>query len=183
MKQEENNNENAFLPEGYEAPVVGGFTKFEDGENRIRIMSKPVMGWIDWDEKKPLRFGYKYKPEAPIDPKKPIKHFWAMIIWNYKAKCIQILEITQVGIQNKIQSLSKDEEWGAPFFYDLKIIKEGSGKETVYVVNPSPKKPLTEEQQKASLEKRINLEALFSNGDPYAACENPTALHFQSLPF
>ena len=175
---------NDFLPEGYEAPVNGGgYMKLEDGENKFRILSKPVIGWLDWDDKKPVRFGFKYKPEKPISKDQPIKHFWAFIVWNYKAKEIQILEITQATIQQAVQSLSKDEEWGAPFFYDIKVNKTGEKKETKYSTNPSPKKDLTEEQKKCALEKRINLNALFSNDDPYAKSETVTELYFESLPF
>lgn len=175
---------NDFLPDGYEAPVNGGgYMKLEDGENKFRILSKPIIGWLDWKDKKPLRFGLKFKPEKPIDPESPIKHFWACIVYNYKAKEIQILEITQATIQQGIEALTKDEDWGAPFFYDMKIIKSGEKKDTKYVINPSPKKDLTEEQKKAALEKRVNLSALFKGEDAYATSENYTELFFESLPF
>ena len=179
-----NNSENSFLPDGYEAPQNGGgYMKLEDGENKFRILSKPIIGWIDWKDKKPLRFGFKFKPEKPVDPAKSIKHFWAFIVYNYKAKEVQILEITQATIHQALQGLSKDEEWGAPFFYDIKINRSGKDMETKYVVTPSPKKDLSPEQTKMALEKRINLNALFNNEDPYAVSENYTELAFESLPF
>jgi len=180
----ETQEENHFLPKDYETPVNGGgYMKLEDGENKLRILSRPVLGWIDWKDKKPLRFGYKFKPEAPIDPLKPIKHFWAFIVWNYQSKDIQIMEITQSTIQTTIQNLTKDEDWGSPFDYDIKIIKSGKEKDTKYAVNPSPKKPLTDEQTRLALEKRINLNALFTNTDPYAKSEKVTELSFEALPF
>lgn len=176
--------ENEFLPEGYEAPVGGsGYMKLEDGENKFRILSKPIIGWLDWNDKKPLRWGLKFKPEKPIRPDKPIKHFWAMVVYNCIAKEVQILEITQSTIQQGIQSLINDEDWGAPYFYDLKIIRSGKEKDTKYVINPSPKKDLTEEQKKAALQKRVNLNALFKGEDPYAVVDNFTELYFESLPF
>lgn len=178
-------NENEFLPEGYEAPVSGGgYMKLQDGENRFRILSKPIIGWLDWTaEKKPLRFGYKYKPEKPINPKQAIKHFWAFIVYNHNEKAVQILEITQASIQQALTALNKDEDWGAPFGYDIKINRTGKDMETKYTINPSPKKDLTEEQKKAALEKRVNLNALFQNEDPFAVGSTYTELAFEGLPF
>ncbi len=115
--------------------------KLQDGENKIRILSKPIVGWLDWKDKKPYRFAMKSKPEKPMD-KNPIKHFWAFIVWNYNDQAIQILEVTQQTIQAAIGNLSKDEDWGAPFEYDLKITKKGKDLETKYGITPSPKKSL-----------------------------------------
>lgn len=170
-----------FLPDDYEAPEGGGnFMKLQDGENKIRILSKPIVGWVDWKEKKSFRFPMKNKPEKPLD-KNPIKHFWAFVVWNYATESIQILEITQQTIQQAIANLSKDDEWGAPFQYDLKISKKGKDLDTKYGVTPSPKKPLTDEQQKAGLEKPCYLEAMFSGADPWVVTDKQTEL--EVLPF
>ena len=38
------------MPEGYEKPKTGGgYMKLQQGENRIRIFSRPIVGWIDRD--------------------------------------------------------------------------------------------------------------------------------------
>jgi hypothetical protein len=130
-------------------------------------LSAPVLGWEDWQDKKPVRFRFEEKPGKPIDATKPVKHFWAFIVWNYLEKKIQILQITQTTIRNKIEALSKDEEWGAPYFYDLKIIKKGEGVKTEYEVNPAPHRALTPEVMNAFKSKPCNLEALFESGDPF----------------
>lgn len=169
-----------FLPLNYELPKSSGnYLKFEDGENRIRILSFPILGWEDWDGKTPVRFRYENKPAAPIDPKKPIKHFWSMICWNYAMSSIQILHITQGTIKRALDMLSKDADWGAPFHYDIKIYKTGDGMETEYTVNPVSPKPLTQEIIDAFAKKPCNLEALFSNADPFAPSERitPMAIH------
>ncbi len=142
---------NDFLPQDYEAPVSSAhnYFKFEKGENRFRILSKPIIGWLDWQDKKPLRFRFDKKPTAPIDPKKPIKHFWAFVVWNYKSEALQILEVTQSSIQGAIQSLTRDADWGSPFLYDIKVIKAGELLDTTYTVNPVPHKPVTKEVQAA----------------------------------
>lgn len=160
---------NDFLPAEYTAPTGGShnYFKFEKGENRFRILSKPIIGWLDWADKKPLRFKFDQKPAASIDPKKPVKHFWAFVVWNYKTETLQILEITQSTIQGAIQSLTRDEDWGNPFLYDIKVIKTGEGMETAYAVNPVPHKPVSKEIQAELVHSNINLEALFVGGDPF----------------
>ena len=60
-------NENTFLPETYELPQsAGGYMKLQQGENKLRILSKPIIGWLDWKDKVPHCFSYKAKPEKPF---------------------------------------------------------------------------------------------------------------------
>lgn len=170
-----------FLPEGYEAPEGGGnFMKLKDGENKFRILSKPIIGWLDWKDKKPYRFTFKNKPEKPLE-KGPIKHFWAFIVWNYQAESIQVLEVTQQTIQQAIANLSKDDDWGAPFAYDIKVVRKGKDLDTEYSVIPSPKKPIPDNISKAALDKPCYLEALFSGSDPWVVTDKSTELEL--LPF
>lgn len=163
---------NDFLPENYETPSAGNFyMKLQTGENRIRTLTKPILGWIDWEDKKPIRT--KVKPIRSIDPTKPAKYFWAMVVWNYADKKVQILEITQSTIQSAIEALVKDEDWGSPFNYDLKITKTGKDMDTKYGTNPSPAKPVSSEITQALLDLGpINLPALFENGDPFAKTDD-----------
>ena len=158
---------NDFLPSNYVQPSNGGgYFKFEKGENRFRILSKPVIGWIDWDNKKSIRSQMANKPQ-PIDPTKAVKHFWAFVIWDSKSNAIKILEITQSGIQASIAALSKDADWGSPFGYDIKIVKAGEGMETTYTVNPVPHKPITPEIKEMLSKKPIDLNKLFEGADPF----------------
>jgi hypothetical protein len=174
---------NDFLPQGYEPPESGGnFMRLQDGENKIRILSKPIVGWLDWKDKKPYRFKMNGKPEKPMD-KNPIKHFWAFIVWNYNDQAIQLLEITQQTIQTAIANLNKDDEWGSPFDYDLKITKKGKDLQTTYSINPSPKRPITDEVKQAALDKPCYLDALFNAADPWDVTKEQTELSFTSLPF
>lgn len=158
-----------FLPDDYTPPKSNnGYMKIEAGENKFRILSAPILGWEDWDNKKPIRFRYEEKPQKSIDPKMPIKHFWSFIVWNYATEQIQILHVTQATIRNKLQSLSQDKDWGDPYFYDIKIIKSGEGKETEYDLNPLPHKDLHPQVEEAFNEKPCCLEALFNNVDPFS---------------
>lgn len=157
-----------FLPKDYEAPKSSsGYMKLQDGENKFRILSAPIVGWEDWQDKKPIRFPMDQKPAKPIDEKKPIKHFWAMIVWNYAEADIQILEITQTSIRRAIEGLCSDDDWGAPYFYDIKVSRQGEGMKTEYSISPVPHKPLAPHIQQRFYEKRCNLEALFHGEDPF----------------
>lgn len=171
-----------FLPEGYEAPQGGSaYTKIQDGENKIRILSKPVLGWLGWENKVAHRFRMNQKPEKKFD--QPLKHFWAFLVWNYNENAIQIMEITQATIQRSIADLSKNEDWGPPFEYDIKIFRKGKDLSTEYSVMPSPKKPITDEIKKAGLDRPAYLEALFDGGDPWTVTTKQTELYYTDLPF
>ncbi len=55
----ETNNMSTFLPEGYEISKkekkYWKLSEMKDGDNRLRIVMKPIVGWLDWNEKKPVR--------------------------------------------------------------------------------------------------------------------------------
>jgi hypothetical protein len=164
---------NSFLPAGYEVPKApSDYMKFEDGKNKFRILSAPLMGFMYWTiDKKPVRQAETFKG-VPGDAKledgkfKP-KHFWALVVWNYADSRLQILELTQASIQGPIQDLASNEDWGDPREYDITVTKSGQLLETEYSVVPSPKTAVPEEAHKAYREARVNLEALFEGGDPF----------------
>jgi hypothetical protein len=162
----------SFLPEDYQSPKSNSsYTKLEEGETRIRILTAPIIGWEDWKDKKPVRFKKSMKPATSIDPNKPVKHFWAFIVWNYKTERLEIFMCTKASIRNRLECLSKDQDWGDPYYYDIKITKIGQSVNTEYEVNPTPKKVLSEHIMNAFADKPTDLEELFSNGDPFAATE------------
>jgi hypothetical protein len=160
--------ENNFMPEGYEVPQSSNYLKLQQGDNKVRIVSKPIVGWEDWQDNKPIRFKMTDKPQSPIDPEKAIKHFWAMLVWDYKTNKLTILEITQKGIQKTIEGLAKSEDWGSPLNYDIVISKKGEGLKTEYAVVPIPPKPLTNEIKELILATQVNLEAMFDGNDPFS---------------
>lgn len=173
---------NDFLPQEYDVPVsASGYMKLQNGENRFRILSKPIIGWLDWKDKKPLRFRINEKPAKPVDPEKKIKHFWAFVVWDYADSKLKILEITQSTIQSAIQALSKDADWGTPFAYDIKIIRTGDNLETKYAVNPVPHKSAPAEAKEAYLSTPVDLEALFAGEDPFDTDKHPEPI--DDLPF
>lgn len=160
-----------FLPATYEKPASNSrYYKLQAGDNRFRILSPAIVGWIEWTEeadgsRRPIRT--KERPNQSIDPKKPAKHFWSFIVYDYREKNIKIMEITQATIQDAIYALHISEAWGDPAGYDLNINKTGEKMETKYNVIPFPPKPLDHTIASEYLTANIKLEKLFDNGDPF----------------
>jgi len=162
----------SFLPEGYEVPKTGGdYMKFQSGDNKFRIMSPVTMGWEYWTEaKKPMRSKEMLKTvplDADLTRGWPQKHFWAFTVWNFQTKKIEILQITQATIQTALTSLIHNEDWGDPREYSITVNKTGEKLETKYAVLPSPAKPVPADILQAYEEKYINMEALFTGGNPF----------------
>lgn len=164
-----------FLPQGYEPPASGNYMKFKLGENRIRIITDAIVGNVFWSgsegDRKPVRRRLNEVIEASElgihnGEREKVKHFWAFGVWADGA--VRILEVTQAGIRDSIESLCMSSDWGDPKGYDLLITKKGSGLDTTYTVMPGQKSPLPADAQKAIAETPLNLDALYSGGDPFA---------------
>ncbi len=162
-----------FLPDDYNVPSQPrGYMKFEEGINRFRVMSSPILGWEWWEEDKdgkhPKRV--KRREEIPSEAwigKQPPKHFWALKVYNYRDKAFQILEITQQTIQGPITELARNEKWGDPREYDIVVKKQGEGLETQYTVMPEPKSGLPLDIKEEFSNWQCNLEALYEGKDPF----------------
>ena len=145
--------------------------KLAEGEYRFRIVQRPIAGWIDWKDKKPMRFRPDAKPKAPIDPEKPIKSFWALHVWDYSKEALHIMEVTQNSIKKALEMLALNEDWGDLTTFDFKIKKEGSGMDTAYSVIPIPPKPMAQHVIDAILDNPVRLEALYDGLDPWTDLE------------
>lgn len=178
---------NEFLPEGYKVPKApSNYMKFEKGKNKFRVAGSAIIGYVYWTtDNKPSRV--KTQPVGvPVGIKlnddgtpQKINHFWAfpvLVKTNIEneetgemeeADVIKILEITQKTVQSEIQDLIANEDWGTPQGYDITVNRKGDKLTTEYTVQPSPHKELTESQKKAIEMTKINLNALFDNGDPF----------------
>lgn len=161
----------AFLPDGYDSMKMDKpywrLAQMKEGDNKLRIVSKPIAGWIDWQDNKPLRFRPENKPKSSVDPLKPFKPFWACYVWDYARESLFILEITQGGVLKALSAFGSDSDWGDFTKYDIKIKKEGTGKETKYHVTPMPHKPISDVIALAIKKIPVRLEALYDGGDPW----------------
>lgn len=103
------------------------------------------------------------------DPKdQKVKHFWAMIVWNYSTEKIEILEITQKSLQETLRNLSVKKGWGNPVkTYDLSVDRSWSWLETEYQLAPIPPYPLDPAIENELAKTKVNLQALFYGVDPF----------------
>ena len=176
-----------FLPNDYKDPSsVSNYMKFADGQNKIRILTDPLMGWEYWVEengkRKPeRREKFEDVPQEyrnPVDPSDKVKFFWVIGVWNYAESRFQILELTQVSIRKIIENLYKDEAWGDPKEYDITITKSGEGFDTEYTTVPNPPKPFAKEGKLIPL---VDLKALMSGEDPFDTTNMDTSLTQEDL--
>lgn len=164
-------NNNNFLPEGYEVPTSGGaYMKLKQGDNLFRILTKPIMGYLGWNlENKPER--RKKKEEfagVQLQENKSPRHFWAFGVYNFTTKQVEVMEITQATIQTQLTAIFNNPSWGAPFGYNLTINRAGDGLDTTYTTQPIPPDELTNEVKQKVIESPLNLDALYSGNDPFA---------------
>lgn len=158
-----------FLPQDYTVPTsTSNYFKFEQGDNKFRVLSSAVIGWEGWIEKSPKRFRMDEKPTDLREFKdQKLNHFWAFIVWNYKAEKLQILQITQKGIMKTMQAHVADEDWGDPKQYDIVVNREGEDLTTKYEVKMKPKKELDKDIVQKYEEATIDLEKLFDGESPF----------------
>ncbi len=164
-----------FLPKEYEIPkTASNYMKFADGLNQIRVLDSAITGYEYWNkDNKPIRskINWQVPPKNARlnkDNSFTCKHFWAFPVWNYNAKKVQILEITQITIMKAMKALISNPKWGDPKKYDIAIIKEGEKLETIYTIQAEP--PIAEpttEITEAYNKVNINLDNLFDNSDPF----------------
>lgn len=154
-------------------------SKLEEGDNKIRIIEKPVFFWQYWEpildsngksilnefgmEKgKPIRFPCDQKP-----PQKEVQYFMSAYIWDYYKKEAFIINIEQTGVLNKLKELQEDHDFGDLINYDLKINKTGKLKNTKYSIVPLPPKPFNDDILKVLKDHPVNMSALVSCKDPW----------------
>lgn len=162
-----------FLPKDYKAPASSGdfMSKFQDGENRVRILSEAVIGWEGWKDNKPFRregVEQNIEPdEVDTDskygkPKPKINHFWGFLVYDYASKMIRIMTVTQKSVMKKIENLVDDSDWGDPQKYDISVKKTKKGERTSYDVTAYPPKPLAKEVKAAFDATELDHQILFA---------------------
>jgi hypothetical protein len=163
---------NEFLQDkDYKVPSApSNYFKFQEGDNRFRVLSSAITGWVYFDDKnKPHRSETPFEG-TPKDIKENgrVKHFWAFVCYDYQNEAIKILEITQVSIMEAMKALIDNTKWGNIFHYDLNIGRTGEGLETKYTVQPEPPigEPSAEILEKYAMTK-IDLQKLYTGENPF----------------
>ena len=176
------------IPKGTEIPKGSSqFAKLQDGKNRYRILSEIVVGWELWKNKEPKRHEgqvCKFKPEdADLNQsgKPNINYFWAMVVWNYDTKALQVLEITQKTIMSPLYDLEQNPDWGDLRNYDVEINKKKEGDKTSYNVLGIPPKPVAPEIVDAYSKTDIDLKKLFDGKYPMG--EAKAEIDADEIPF
>lgn len=144
------------------------------GEKRLRFMGTGITGFSSWTtDKKPIR--WETKPEelpsnlAPdFTGKISVKRFIAGLVYDYEDGDFKILEMTQKRLMDQLFKFIKDEDYGQPNDYDIKISKSGEGKDTQYTLVAAPPKPVSKEVAAAYENVTCNIAALFDGDDPFA---------------
>lgn len=163
-KKEESND---FISDDALSTGSASYLKLKDKETKFRIISKPISGWIEWIDQKPVRTTLADGEPEASDDEKPPKKFVTFAVIDRKDGLIKILELTQQSVIKAIKALANNPDWGNPFTYDINVTKTGESLKTKYTVQPSPKKPLGKVEIAAAEEKKCNLEALFAGEDPW----------------
>ena len=158
-----------FLPDGYtpkESESPSKYLKLKSGDNLLRILSKPLIGYVGWKDKHPHRAKTMGELRGEFDNNP--KEFWAVVCYSYDMQTICIWEITQKTILKAITNLASDTAWGNPLGYDLKITRTGEDLQTEYQVSPYPHKAVPNEVKLEWAKFNINLDALLTGDNPFA---------------
>lgn len=164
-------NRGEFLPPAYQVPDKSRqFMKLTPGDNLIRVLSAPLLGFVVFtEEKKPLRRHIEEGDFSIVDLEEAkakrnedgdfegSKHFWVMLVWDYASQAPKILEITQISVLKPLYALANDEDWGDLRDFDININRVGTGKnDTEFSVTPKPHKELLPEIQEVMKELEEN---------------------------
>ena len=164
-------NMNDFLPTTYEAPESeSNYMRFKkEGTYTFRVLGSAIVGWEYWTkENKPVRSKTPFE-DVPEDAKlnrgqfQP-KHFWAFLVYDYGAKKVKILELTQKTIMGPLKAFVDNPKWGNPTGYDIAVTRRGMGlDDTEYTVIAEPHSP-----SPVTTIPTIDLTELYVGGDPFA---------------
>ena len=129
------------------------FMKLQPGKNVIRIASNPSKIYQHWEK----TFDGKLRKVTCIGKECPLCAIGHQPSARYQLKILdkldpddpqaKVLE-TGAAVIRQISNYANDADYGDPKMYDVKILKEGVGRDTRYSVTVSPKKiPMTEREK------------------------------------
>jgi len=165
----------AWFADDYKVPTKSSYMKFKDGDNTLRFLLPPAMGWELWISGKPVRkldntWSDKELASADINkftgnPKTP-QHFWACVVWNYETGKIELLNITQSKIQEALLALAQNPKWGSLDKFDINVIRDKTGNQVTYTVQPEPPTKMEKDIKDAFSRLKVDMDEYFNGGHP-----------------
>lgn len=145
------------LPTNTSGGLGGGdFFKAAAGQNKIAILDDAIEGYEYWtNDTKVVRSKEKFTETPDIKIRQVTnektgetenkedkqKYFWAVPVYNFNTKAVEVFQISQKGIRDSLANLQANEDWGDPTgSYTITINKSGEGLLTKYEVTPNPTK-------------------------------------------
>ena len=127
------------------------FMKLENGDNRIRIVSAPARINAHWEKTVDGKNKKVVCPDhdCPLCEKgeRATARYQIQVIDRADPDKIKVLDCGK-QVMNAISVFTADPDYGDPTEYDIKIKKEGSGRDTHYSAVAVPRKvPLTAAEQ------------------------------------
>ena len=161
-------------------------SKLSEGSTKFRFLEEPIFFFETWQtdssgNRTPKRFAMT--EEIPVSEVGPdgIKQVMASKVYNYSARAIQIMSITQVTILGPMKEATKNPKYGDLPGYDVYIKKTGIGKQSRYSFDKDPKEAMSEEVKKASGYVVVNLDAMLINADPFLKDSTPDKVDKASI--
>lgn len=142
------------------------FMKLQQGMNRIRIVANPARISVHWvadaeGKNHKILCPGKDNGGCPICQElgeKPQTRYMLMVL-DRADGVVKQLEVGRM-IMKDIQTLAMDADFGNPTQYDIKIQKDGAGRETRYHVMPAPSKTPLTAAEKELVDKTPSLESM-----------------------
>lgn len=124
-------------------PSSGGdILKLESGKSyRVRIIGEPYVYASEFEGKPSTRY--------------------ALAVWNETDNAANIMLLPPGAFGEILGYAMNEDDWGDPEQYDFVIKRTGTGLETKYSIQPSPKKAELDKDKREAVEK-INLEEVLN---------------------
>lgn len=167
---------NDFFPEAdYKIPETSNYMKFNrEGEFTFRILSSAIVGYEYFKpDNSVVRSRTPFEDTPGIKSDGKVNHFWAFVVYNYEAKRIQVMELTQKTIMTPLKALIDNPKWGNPKNYDITVTRKGmSMNDTEYAIMPNPHSVVEPDIVNKYESMIVDLNALYSGGDPFMASKS-----------
>ena len=162
-----------------------------DGQVRFCILApEPLCYFEVWGEdetgkSKPFRFaheatadeieqemGANYKRRIKDDgTEEPQKLAMAMPVYNFDAKRVQVLSITQKGLQKELDEISQVEEYEDMSTWDFVMTKSATVSPDMYGLRPVPRKAATQPTIDSAWDEAVkngfDISRLLTGGHPF----------------